>query len=51
MNIKADDITKIIREQIGSFGGAVGVAGGGAGVAVGDGVAPGPGGEAGRSAR
>ena len=39
MNIKADDITKIIREQIGSFGGDVDVAEVGSVVAVGDGIA------------
>ena len=39
MSIKADDITKIIREQIGSFGGDVDVAEVGAVVAVGDGIA------------
>jgi F-type H+-transporting ATPase subunit alpha len=39
MNIKADDITKIIREQIGSFAGDVDVAEVGSVVAVGDGIA------------
>jgi F-type H+/Na+-transporting ATPase subunit alpha len=39
MNISAEDITKIIREQIGSFAGEVDVAEVGSVVAVGDGIA------------
>jgi F-type H+/Na+-transporting ATPase subunit alpha len=39
MNIKAEDITKIIREQIGSFAGDIDVAEVGTVVSVGDGIA------------
>ena len=40
MSIKADEISKIIREQIGSFAVAVDVAEVGTVVSLGDGIAP-----------